>query len=212
MDNKTINCKYDSFQLSLSGGCMKRLFAIFTLLIVLGPATAQMPPLPPPINLGVVNVPQDGPVWCWAAVARQIIAWKHQDLIGTPPQCALVAMANGAAPGFCCAGVNPACNTTGSISQIQGLIASFGGAYSSVAPPAYPMVLYNTLQSGRPIILQISSTPGMAHVVVLQGMEWYYGPGGPRAMLLINDPMNLYPAPVPFESIVSIWKSAIVVN
>lgn len=188
---------------------MKRLLAIFALMFVFGSAAAQ---LPPPIDLGIINLPQNGPVWCWAAVARQIIAWKRQNLSAAPEQCALVAMANGAPPPVCCAGVNPACNITGSIPQIQGLIANFGASYSSVAPPANPMVLYNTLASGRPIILQIATGPGMAHVVVLQGMQWYQTPMGPRAMLHINDPMNIYPAPVPFENIAPIWMSAIVVN
>lgn len=187
---------------------MRKLLAIFALMFVLGPAAAQ---LPPPINLGIINLSQQGPVWCWAAVARQIIAWKHQSLPAAPEQCALVAMANGAPPAACCSG-HPSCNITGSIPQIQGLIAAFGASYSSVAPPAHPMILYNTLASGRPIILQISSGPGTAHVVVLQGMNWYPSPTGPRAMLHINDPMNIYPAPVPFESIAPIWMSAIVVN
>lgn len=60
---------------------MKKLLAIFALMFVLGPASAQ---LPPPINLGIINLPQNGPVWCWAAVARQIIAWKHQNLLAAP--------------------------------------------------------------------------------------------------------------------------------
>lgn len=188
---------------------MKKILAIIAFMLVLCPASAQ---LPPPINLGIINLPQQGPVWCWAAVARQIIAWKHQSLPAAPEQCALVAMANNAAPPVCCMGVNPACNITGSLPQIQGLIANFGASYSSIAPPAHPMALYNTLAAGHPIILQISSGPGMAHVVVLQGMEWYPSPMGPRAMLHINDPMNIYPAPVPFENIAPIWMSAIVVN
>jgi hypothetical protein len=188
---------------------MKKLLAVFALMFVLGPAAAQ---LPPPINLGIINLPQEGPVWCWVAVSRQIIAWKHQNLPSAPQQCALVAMANGAPPPVCCAGVNPACNIPGSIPQIQGIIANFGASYSSVAPPANPMVLYNTLASGRPIILQISTGQSTAHVVVLQGMQWYQTPTGPRAMLHINDPMNIYPAPVPFENIAPIWMSAIVVN
>ena len=167
---------------------------------------------PPAINLGVLNLPQEGPVWCWVAVARQIIAWKHQDLAMAPEQCALVAMSNNAPPAACCLQMNPACNITGSIQQIQDLILNFGASYSSIAPPAHPMVLYHTLASGRPIILQIESGPGTAHVVVLQGMTWYYTPSGPRAMLHINDPMNIYPVPVPFEDIASIWMSAIVVN
>lgn len=188
---------------------VKRLLAIFSTWLIFTPAAAQ---LPPPINLGIVNLAQEGPAWGWASVARQIIAWKNHDLINAPQQCALVAMANGAPPETCCSGVNPACNIGGSNQQIQMLIASFSASYAFLAPPAQPMVLYNTLQSARPIILQIATGPSTANVVVLQGMEWYQTAAGPRAMLLINDPRNIYPALVPFESIAPIWMSAIVVN
>ena len=62
---------------------MKKFLAIFVLLFSLGSVAAQVPP----VNLGVLNLPQEGPVWCWAAVARQIIAWKHQNLSMAPQQC-----------------------------------------------------------------------------------------------------------------------------
>jgi hypothetical protein len=187
---------------------MKKLIAILVILFSCGTASAQVPP---PINLGIMNLPQEGPVWCWAAVAQQIVAWK-KGFYATPAQCALVAMGNGAHPSICCDMINPACNKTGSLEQIQGLILQFGGSFSAIAPPANPMILYGTLSSGHPIILQIATGPGMAHVVVLQGMSWFLTPMGPRAVLHINDPMSVYTMPVPFESIASVWMSAIVVN
>jgi hypothetical protein len=194
---------------AFEGSIVKRIPVALALIVTFGSAAAQMPP---PIDLGIYNLTQDTSVWCWAAVARQIIAWKRQDLLSTPIQCALVAAANDAPEGACCSYYNPACVVTGSIPQIQRLIAQFGASYSSVAPPADATVLYNTLASGRAIILQISTGGAMAHVVVLQGMDWEMTPIGRRAMLHVNDPMSVYPMRVPFEQISAIWLSAIVVN
>ena len=86
---------------------------------------------PPPITLPIQNIPQQTQVWCWAAVAQQIIL-ASQGPANTPPQCALVAMANGANPSVCCSEArNPACVTAGSLQQIQYLIGRFGGQFST---------------------------------------------------------------------------------
>lgn len=194
---------------AVPGRFTKRLWAIAALILVLTPARAE---LPPPINLHVWTLSAEGPVWPWAMVARQIIAWKQKGVSSAPPQCALVAMAQGAPPTSCCGGVNPACNITGSMQQIQMLIASFGASSSLVAPPKHPMDLYAVLASGRPMILQITSGIDMSHAVVLQGMEWQETPSGPRALLYIGDPMNFFPAPVPYENIAPLWLMGIAVN
>ncbi len=183
----------------------------FMLLLSVSASAQQMPP--PPINLPIQNIMQETPVWCWAAVSQQIILAK-QGPARTPQQCALVAMANGAHPNVCCSGMgNPSCVKTGSLQQIQYLIAKFGGSYSSIQPPANSMVLYNTLASGRPIILHVTSGQNSAHVVVLTGMSFVpNGFGGVEPVLFINDPLAYYNQPVPFSSLILIWASAIVVN
>ncbi len=170
-------------------------------------------PVPPPINLSIQNIQQQTQVWCWAAVAQQIILAK-QGAANTPPQCALVAMANGAHPSVCCSAYgNPGCVKTGSLQQIQYLIGQFGGAYSSIQAPANPMVLYNTLASGRPIILQVKTGVMSAHVVVLTGMSFVpNGLGGVEPVLHINDPLSYFNQPVPFRNLIPIWMSAIVVG
>lgn len=173
--------------------------------------TAAAQPLPPPIDLPIQNIPQETEVWCWAAVAQQIVLASRGPQ-ATPPQCALVAMANGAPPGACCGGYNPACVRTGSISQIQGIIAQFGGRFSTYAPPADPMTLYRTLASGRAIILQLRTGQQSAHVVVVRGMAFMPSPAGVQPVLFINDPMSMFTQPVPFAQIAPIWMSAIVVN
>lgn len=183
------------------------------LLLIFLSTSVSGQPIPRPINLPIQNIMQETRVWCWAAVAQQIIL-SRQGPISTPPQCALVAMANGAHPNICCSGMgNPSCVKTGSLQQIQYLIGHFGGSYSSIQPPTNPMLLYSTLASGRPIILQVQTGVISAHVVVLTGMSFVpNGFGGVEPVLHINDPMAYFTQPVPFRNLVPIWMTAIVVG
>ena len=167
--------------------------------------------LPPPVNIPIQNIQQETNVWCWVAVAQQIIL-ASRGPVNTPAQCALVAMANGAPPVACCGGYNPNCLVGGSIQQIQNLILQFGGHVSNYAPPTDPMTLYRTLSSGRPVILQIASGPGSAHVIVVTGMSFTQTPFGVDPVLHVNDPMAIFTQPISFGRIVPIWMSAIVVN
>lgn len=190
---------------------MKRLLLAAALFFRLSLSDAQG--LPPPVDLPIANIPQETEVWCWAAVAQQIVAASNGPA-GTPPQCALVETAYGVAPGTCCGGFNPACVQPGTFEQIQGLIRHFGGRLSHYSPPASPMALYQTLASGRAVILQLrmSGGPGVSHVVVVRGMSWVPTPYGPRAFLHVNDPMSIYTMPVPFDAIAPMWSAAIVVH
>jgi hypothetical protein len=167
----------------------------------------------PPVDLGIQNIPQQTQVWCWAAVAQQIIAAVRGPQ-STPPQCALVALAYGAQPGVCCAGFgNPACVRTGSMSQVQALIAAFGGRTSAMAPPTDPMTLYRTLASRRAVILHVRSGMASSHVVVLRGMAFAQnGYGQTEPVLYVNDPMAYFTQPVPFSALMPIWLEALVVN
>lgn len=181
------------------------------LALTLGRSAAAQ--LPPPVDLGVRNIPQQTQVWCWVAVAEQIIHWLNRSNPGGPPhQCELVAVANGAHPGICCGQPNPACFTTGHLWQIQGLITRYGGAVASIAPPADPMTLYNTLRSGRPIILSIQTNINGGHVVVLRGMRWVPTPMGVMPVLLVNDPMNIFSNEVGYHQLIGVWSAAIVVG
>ena len=172
------------------------------------PAIAQRH-LPPPVDLGIQNIPQETDVWCWAAVAQQIIM-SLQGPQNTPPQCAMVAIANGRLPQACCT-MPQMCRVTGGLQQIQQLILHFGGHFSSIAPPADPMTIYNTLRSGRAIIILVQSSPFMGHVVVIRGMQWVPTQLGLQPVLLINDPMGFFSQPVAFANIAKFWQAAIVV-
>ena len=164
------------------------------------------------VMLPIQNIPQETEVWCWAAVAQQIV-YSLQGGQGTPPQCHMVARGLNMHPLNCCNQLgrfngNLACKVTGSLQQIQGLIMEFGGQYSTLAPPAHPSVLYNTLNQGRAIILGIRSSPYTGHVVVLRGISVVSG----VTVLHINDPMNYFTQPIPFPKLIPFWSSAIVVG
>lgn len=158
-----------------------------------------------PIDLRIPNIQQQTQVWCWAAVAQQIIVWKRGN---SPPQCALVAMANNAPPQFCCSG-NPQCHVTGHLNQIQFLIGRFGGSMSQIAPPAGPRPIYQTLQRNRAIIMAVRSSPFSGHVVVIRGISCH----GPNVVLHVNDPLawGAFTQPIPFQNILPYWQAAIIV-
>lgn len=167
--------------------------------------------LPRAVDLPIANIAQQTQVWCWAAVAQQIIAATRGEA-NTPPQCALVAIANGADSQACCAGQNPQCVRTGSLQQIQDLISRYGGRSSAYAPPTDEVTLYNTLARGRAVIIGVQTAMGTGHVVVARGMSFAATPQGPMAMIHINDPMAHFTQPVPFGQIAQVWREAIVVN
>ncbi len=173
---------------------------------LLAPPSHAKPGMLPKIDLGIVNIPQHTPVWCWAAVAEQIITWRRGE---SPPQCALVAAAYGVSAERCC-GLPQSCMTTGGLHHIQGLLAQFGGGASQISPPADPMALYRTLAAERPVILAVRSTPYNGHVVVLRGMAWVPTPDGPLPVLYINDPLAHFARPVPFFQLRPYWQAAIV--
>lgn len=163
------------------------------------------------IDLRIQNIPQETPVWCWVAVAQQIIYWLRGS---APAQCALVAIANNAPPGFCCSG-NPACVTTGQLPQIQYLIQQFGGRPTQIARPAGPEAVYNTLAARRPIIMEIGQNnqfgvpSGITHVVVIRGMGC--SPQGP--FVIVNDPFGFgyFSQPILLAQLMPLWRTAIVV-
>ncbi|MBF0034382.1 hypothetical protein HAX39_17555 [Citrobacter freundii] len=165
--------------------------------------------IPPPIDLGIQNIPQMTPVWCWAAVAQQIIYRLNPG--STPQQCQLVAEAYNANPQICC-NAPASCMATGSLQQIQHLISNYSGHSSTITPPANPMAIYQTLASGRAIIMQVRSSPYSNHVIVIRGMAWVPTPMGIQPVLYINDPMAYFTQPILFSNLAMYWLAAIVVN
>lgn len=184
---------------------------LLALALVSSTAAGRAQPLPPPVDLPIRNIPQETDVWCWAAVAQQIVM-ATRGASNTPPQCALVAIANDAPAGTCCGGYNPKCVRPGSIAQIRSLIARFGGRPSVYAAPTDPMTLYRTLAAGYAVIIEVNTGQNVSHVVVVRGMAFQPTPAGVQPVLFVNDPMAMFTQPVPFARIASIWMSAIVVG
>ena len=170
-------------------------------------AAAEMRALPPPVDLGIRNIRQETDVWCWAAVAQQVITKRKGQ---SPPQCALVAMVHGQFPSHCCPHYDR-CAVPGSLGQIQTLIRNFGQRSSTLGPPTDALTLYRSLRAGHPIILAIRNSPYSGHVVVLTGMTWVNGAAGPEAVLHVNDPLMVIPARLAWRDLVPRWRAAIVV-
>jgi len=170
-------------------------------------AAAEMRALPPPVDLGIRNIRQETDVWCWAAVAQQVITKRKGQ---SPPQCALVAMVHGRYPSHCCPHYER-CAVPGSLGQIQTLIRNFGQRSSTLGPPTDAMTLYRTLRAGHPIILAIRDSPYSGHVVVLTGMTWTNGAAGPEAVLHVNDPLMVIPSRLAWRNLLPRWRAAIVV-
>jgi len=181
------------------------LIAAIAAACLVAPARAE---LPPPVDLGIANIRQETDVWCWAAVAQQVIVKRKGR---SPPQCALVAMVHGRYPSHCCPHYDR-CAVPGSLSQIQKLIRNFGQRASSIAPPTDAMSLYRNLRAGNPIILAVRNSPYSGHVVVLTGMSWVQGARGPEAVLHVNDPLQVIPSRLAFRDLLPRWQAAIVVQ
>jgi hypothetical protein len=181
---------------------MRLLLSVFLLALAGAPAAAQLPP----VDLGIRNIMQDTDVWCWAAVAQQVIVKRKGR---SPPQCALVAMVHGRYPSYCCPHYER-CAVAGSLRQIQILIRNFGQRTTTLSPPTDAMSLYRTLRAGHPIILAIRNSY-TGHVVVLTGMTWTSGAAGPEAVLHVNDPLRVIPDRLTFRALVPRWQAAIVV-
>ena len=162
----------------------------------------------PPVDLNIPNIPQKTAVWCWAAVAQQIIMRKRG---ASPPQCALVAMVHGRRPGYCCPHYER-CAVKGRLSQIRKLIRNFGRSSSTIERPVGPMILYQTLRAGRPVIIALRNSAYSGHTVVVTGLTWVEGEQGRVAMLHVNDPIGALPPRVPFPLIRERWLAAIVVR
>ena len=162
----------------------------------------------PPVDLRIPNVPQKTRVWCWAAVAQQVIIRKRGS---SPPQCALVAMVHGRPPSACCPHYQK-CAVPGRLSQIRKLIRNFGRSSSSLERPTDLMTLYATLCAGKPVIIALRNTRYTGHTVVVTGMTWVQSERGRTAMLHINDPIGALPPRVPYEIIRSRWTAAIIVH
>jgi hypothetical protein len=181
----------------------------FTLIVLVWIASMQSSSSQTPrtVDLGISNIPQEQSNWCWAAVAQQIIQWRQGS---SPTQCALVGEALNAQA--CCQSPHKY-NRSGSMQQVQQLIASYGAAYSSMRPPATALDLHKTLEEGKAVIVFIRTTPTVGHLIVVRGMSWLRTrSAGRQPYLFVNDPLAYFTEPVAFARLLPLWRDAIVVN
>lgn len=163
-------------------------------------------PVKADVNLNIPHFMQQTPVWCWAAAAQQIIAYKNGP-VNIPSQCQIVEVASKLNPGECCHNSNPICFHGGDFNTVANIISYFGGAYSNYVLPANPLIIESTLATGRPILAQLAMAGGTTHVVVIRGIRML-----PAPTLIVNDPLMNAPMLVPFLNLASVWMDGIVVN
>jgi hypothetical protein len=190
---------------------MKR--AALLLTAIIGTIEAHGQALPAPIFLQVPTIVQQTPRWDWVALAQQLIAVK---MAPNPPpaQCALVEYAYGANTGACCATYNSSCEVGGNMAQVAWLIGNSGANVSQFSLPTTPADIYNTLKSGRPIILLLKDVPVLNsyHYVLIRGMHFEAKDGSVAAILHVNDPWTAYVWKFPFLSVLQNAVDAIVVG
>ena len=171
--------------------------------IMAGNASAQCAP----IDLGIQNIPQEMPNWCWVAAAQQIIFWATGD---APPQCAMAGMANNVQPQYACAAPGQM-NVPGYMQQIAALISRFVGAHSMMGGPGTAEQVYETIYYNRPIIMLVN--PGFSqvgHFVVIRAVSC----GSGELLIHLNDPLNFpgFSTTVTYGQIARMWTAALVVG
>ncbi len=188
-------------------------FRISTILAVLlgcGPAMAG--PAPADVDLGIPNIRQDTPNWCWIATAKQVIRWTTPDF--DLPQCRMLEIARNVPPGECCDHPER-CRQDGTLVGIGHLIELFTGVAAKPAPFFDVDRMHRLLQGGRPVVLALQNGPEQGHAVVLRGIEYMQTMRDAVPILLVNDPFSDHPERterVPYELLQPLLAGGIVPN
>lgn len=173
--------------------------------------------LPPTIEYNIPHLPQEEPLWCWAAAAQQAIGWVNKGY--APTQCAIVALAHGLNVEECCGDREGICARTGEIPAIGRLVNLFGGeAYELASVPRQPQEIHNIVKKGQTLLIRLRPAPhdeaaGIRHMIVVRGIEWTSNPSTLNgANLLYNDPLGSGIRSVSFDTIVGFFEQALVVR
>lgn len=172
---------------------------------------------PAAIEYEIPHIPQEEPLWCWAAAAQQAIGWVNHGQ--APAQCAIVAMAHGISAEDCCNDRDGICARTGEIPAIAALVRRYGGQAAEAATvPRDPMQVYEILQSGATLLIRLRPAPhdaavGIRHMIVVRGIEWIRLPNGTlEATLFYNDPLGSGYRAVSFGEIEGFFEQALIVR
>ena len=172
---------------------------------------------PPAIEYHIPHIPQEEPLWCWAAAAQQAIGWVNNGR--APAQCAIVALAHGLNVQECCADREGICARTGEIPAIEKLVERFGGMGQELATvPRDPQTVYNILRRGDTLLIRLRPAPhdeavGIRHMIMVRGIEWLRLPNNQlQATLLYNDPLGAGERAVNFDEIEGFFEQALVIS
>ncbi len=172
---------------------------------------------PPAIEYHIPHLPQEEPLWCWAAAAQQAIGWVNNGR--APAQCAIVALAHGISVEECCADRDGICAKTGEIPAIAKLVNRFGGQARELATvPRDPKQIYDILKQGDTLLIRLRPAPhdqavGIRHMIVVRGIEWLRLPNNQlQATLLYNDPLGAGERAVNFDEIEGFFEQALLVR
>ena len=172
---------------------------------------------PPSIEYHIPHIPQEEPLWCWAAAAQQAIGWVNKGR--APSQCAIVALAHGLDVNECCADRKGICARTGEIPAIEILVERFGGEATELAKvPRDPKTIYNILRQGDTLLIRLRPAPhdeavGIRHMIVVRGIEWLRLPNNQLyATLIYNDPLGAGERAVNFDEIEGFFEQALVIS
>ena len=156
------------------------------------------------IDLDVPLVRQDTLAWCWIASAEMVLRYLGVD---PPAQCQIMERGYGAPPGTCCN--DPAqCTRGGSITEIQSIVASYGGTTSRLDTPRDSLTLAMLLRQSIPIIAHLNLPTG-GHFVVIRGIK--HPEKLEKAMVHINDPSAPRPFKIPYGQLMKYWDLALYV-
>jgi len=172
---------------------------------------------PPAIEYFIPHIPQEEPLWCWAAAAQQAIGWVNKGR--APAQCAIVALAHGLDVQECCNDREGICARTGEIPAIEKLVERFGGQAQELATvPRDPQVVYDILRRGDTLLIRLRPAPhdeavGIRHMIMVRGIEWLRLPNNQlQATLLYNDPLGAGERAVNFDEIEGFFEQALVIT
>ena len=173
--------------------------------------------LPPTLEYNIPHLPQEEPLWCWAAAAQQAIGWVNKGY--APTQCAIVALAHGLNVKDCCGDREGMCARTGEIPAIGRLVSLFGGqAFEMATVPRTPKEVYRIVEQGQTLLIRLRPAPndqaaGIRHMIVVRGIEWTILPNQRLgANLLYNDPLGSGIRSVSFDTIVGFFEQALIVR
>lgn len=192
------------------------------------PRPGPSPPSPPVSSggsktLGIVPLPQQTQVWCWATAAEMV--FKYYGLPNINPagnyQCGIVAAWFG---GQCLLRCELCAFPVGPMSNMQQVIVGYGGflrqngvqSRSLVATLEFRSLsaaeIKTEIDAGRPVVVGIAPSGGFAlpnasqHIAVVIGYDYSRG----IEEVIVNDPypFDLVPAPNPYVAVGGVRQGA----